>query len=386
MDFRFTPEQETFRQDVREFLATALPANWADRGEEDATADRGAVVASFTKQLVNKGWLTLGWAKEHGGMGAGKVQQAIYVEEMATRAAPYRNMGVDRVGPTLMLFGTEEQKARFLPAVIRGDITWCQGFSEPGSGSDLASLQTRAIRQGDDYIVNGQKIWTSNAQNADWMILLARTAPDAPKHRGISYFLVDVKSPGITVRPLVNMAGHSGFNEVFFEDVRVPATNLVGEENRGWYVGAATLDFERSGIDRVVGGKSVLNRLLAFARETGAAGRNPAVRLRLAQLAIDLEAGRLLAYRVAWMQDKGLIPNAEASMSKLLGTELQQRLGRTGLELLAMAGQLAPGSKWAPLAGRIGSYYLESVSLTIAAGTSEINRNIIAQRGLGMPR
>jgi alkylation response protein AidB-like acyl-CoA dehydrogenase len=385
MEFRFTAEQEAFRNDVRGFLETALPRSWDDSPGEEDGAQRG-FVGSFTKQLAEKGWLTLGWPKEHGGMGAGKVQQAIYVEEMAMRSAPYRNQGVDRVGPTLMLFGTGEQKAQFLPLISRGEIWWCQGFSEPGAGSDLASLQTRAVRQGDDYVINGQKIWTSNAHFADWMILLARTDPDAPKHRGISFFLVDMKSPGMTIRPLINMGGRSGFNEVFFEDVRVPATNLVGEENRGWYIAAATLDFERSGIDRVVGGRGILTRLLAFARETGIVRDSPMLRHRLAELVIDQEVGRLLAYRVAWMQDRGLIPNAEASMSKLLGTELQQRLARTGMELLGMSGQLAAGSKWAALAGRLAAYYVESVSLTIAAGTSEINRNIMAQRGLGMPR
>ena len=382
MDFRFTPEEEAFRAEVRAFLQQEVPADWDRAGGEEAFAFQ----RRFVRKLAERGWLTLAWPKEYGGMGAGIMTQLIYNEELASYGAPNPGIGVDRVGPSIMLYGTEEQKRRFLPPIVRGEVTWCQGFSEPGAGSDLASLQTRAVRDGDSYVINGQKIWTSWAHRADWCILLARTDPSAPKHRGISYFLLDMRLPGVTVRPLYNMAGSHGFNEVFLEDVRVPADCLLGEENRGWYIAAATLDFERSGIHRLVAGARVLERALAAARESGAARRNPALRRRLADLRVELEVGRLLAYRVAWMQDRGMIPNAEASISKLFGTEWQQRLSRVGMEVLGLAGQLRPGSPRAPLGGRLSTYYLEAVSLTIAAGTSEINRNIIAQRGLGLPR
>ena len=277
---------------------------------------------------------------------------------------------------------------------------WCQGFSEPGAGSDLASLQTRAVEDGDCFVVNGQKIWTSLAHRADWCILLARSDADAPKHKGISYFLMDMKLPGIHIQPLVDMMGRHTFNQLFMEDVRIPRDCLVGEMNRGWYVAAATLDFERSGINRVVAGIRTYEELVDYARETPAGGGSafggkgngkpllaePTVRGKLAELHLEFQVGRLLAYRVAWMQAQGKIPNAEASISKLYGSEVQQRLALVGMEILGLGGQLKPGSKWAPLAGRLEEFYLWSVALTIAAGTSEVMRNIIAGRGLGLPR
>jgi len=377
LEFRFSPEDEAFRQEVRAFIKAELPK--VREGE------------SFTKKLAQRGWLTMSWPKEYGGEGVPHIRQLVYNEEMAYNRAPGQTMGADRVGPTIILFGTDEQKSRFLPAIARDEITWCQGFSEPGSGSDLASLQTRAVRQGDNWVINGQKIWTSNAQQADYIILLARTDPDAPKHRGITYFLVDMKTPGIQVRPLVQMTGSAGFNEVFFEDVVVPADAVVGEVNRGWYVSTATLDFERSGIGRVIGGLKTYEEVVAYAKGTpardgsGTLYDNSHIRAELADIAITFSVGRLMSYRVAWMQSRGLVPNYEASMAKTLGTELHQRLARVALGTLGMSGQLLSGDR-TPLEGRIPMFALQSVSLTIAAGTSEINRNIIATRGLGLPR
>ncbi|HMO54642.1 MAG TPA: acyl-CoA dehydrogenase family protein [Tepidiformaceae bacterium] len=377
MEFRFTPEQEAFRNEVRTFIRDEWPK--AREGE------------SFTRKLAARGWLTMSWPKEYGGQEANHLQQLVYNEEMAYHRAPGQTMGADRVGPTIILFGTDEQKKEFLPRIVNDDITWCQGFSEPGSGSDLASLQTRAIRDGDTFVINGQKIWTSNAQRADYIILLARTDPDAPKHRGITYFLVDLKSPGISIRPLMQMTGGAGFNEVFFEDVRVPATAVVGEVNRGWYVSTATLDFERSGINRMIGGYRTYEETLAYAKATPSrSGRGKLfdespIRNALADIHLSFATGRLLSYRVAWMQSQGLVPNYEASMAKTMGTELHQRLARVAINALGLPGQVMSGEH-APLDGSVGNFYLSTVSLTIAAGTSEINRNIIAQRGLGMPR
>jgi alkylation response protein AidB-like acyl-CoA dehydrogenase len=384
VDFRFSPEQEAFRSEVRNFVGAewgGVTAGTAMEGASDADWSRQL---AFRKALARKGWLTRAWPSQWGGQDADQLDQAIYREEMALAGAPDADQGVDRVGPTLMLFGNEEQKQRFLPQISAADIFWCQGFSEPGSGSDLASLQTRAVLDGDTYVVNGQKIWTSNAHRADWIFLLVRTDPDAPKHRGISFLLVDMKSPGITVRPLINMAGGHGFNEVFFENVRVPRAHLVGEENRGWYIAATALDFERSGINRIAGATKVLNDLISYVRERGAA-RQQAIRNQLVELKIEFDLGRILAYRVAWMQSRKLIPNYEASMSKLFGSEMQQRLARFAVNTLGLSGQLEAGP-WAPLAGRIEQYYLATVPLTIAAGTSEIQRNIVATRGLGLPR
>ena len=378
MDFQFAPEEEAFRGEVRSFIRTEFPK--VRDGE------------SFTKKLSEKGWLTMSWPVEYGGQAAGHMRQLVYNEEMAYHRAPGQTMGTDRVGPTIILFGTPEQKAEFLPKIVRDELNWCQGFSEPGSGSDLASLQTRAVRDGDSYIVNGQKIWTSGAQRADYMILLARTDPDAPKHRGITYFLLDMKSPGVTVRPLAQMNGRADFNEVFFEDVRVPATAVVGEVNRGWYVSTATLDFERSGIGRVIGSLRTYEEVVEYARTAPSRDDSnatlfsvPSVRHALADIGLSFVVGRLMSYRVAWMQSKQLIPNYEASMAKTFGTELAQKLARVAINSVGLAGQLTGGPA-APLSGRIADLYLSTVSLTIAAGTSEINRNIIAQRGLGLPR
>ncbi|HEY5477537.1 MAG TPA: acyl-CoA dehydrogenase family protein [Tepidiformaceae bacterium] len=377
MDFRFTAEDEAYRTEVREFIRTEFPK--VRDGE------------SFTKKLAAKGWLTQSWPKEYGGQDAGHIRQLVYNEEMAYHQAPGQTMGTDRVGPTIILFGTPEQKAEFLPKIISNDLNWCQGFSEPGSGSDLASLQTRAVRDGDSWVVNGQKIWTSGAQRADYMILLARTDPDAPKHRGISYFLMDMKAPGVSVRPLVQMTGQAGFNEVFFEDVRIPANRMVGELNRGWYVSTATLDFERSGIGRVIGGIRTYEQVVAYAKQTpstrgkGVLFDEQHIRHALADIGLTFAVGRLLSYRVAWMQSQKLVPNYEASMAKTLGTELHQKLARVAINTLGMPGQLMGGPQ-APLNGSIANFYLSTVSLTIAAGTSEINRNIIATRGLGLPR
>jgi alkylation response protein AidB-like acyl-CoA dehydrogenase len=377
VDFRFNSEQESFRAEVREFIRRELPQS----GDGE----------SFTKKLAKKGWLTMSWPHEYGGMAASHMQQLVYNEEMAYHRVAGQTMGADRVGPTLILFGTDEQKAEFLPRIVSDEITWCQGFSEPGSGSDLASLQTRAIRDGDSYVINGQKIWTSNAVRADYMILLARTEPDAPKHRGISYFLLDMKLPGITIRPLVQMTGQAGFNEVYFDDVRVPANRVIGEVNRGWYVSTATLDFERSGIGRVIGGLHTYHDVVEYAKRTpscdggGSLFDVNSVRHQLADIGLSFAVGRLLSYRVAWMQSKSMVPNYEASIAKVFGTELHQRLSRVAITTLGMPGQLTGGPR-AALGGAGAALYLSAVSVTVAAGTSEVNRNIIAQRGLGMPR
>ena len=395
MEFRFAPEEEAFRQDIRSFLTRELPEDWATRPSSSAygegEGDQWQFLRGFQKKLAGKGWLTQGWPREHGGQAAGVMMQVIYNEEMSYHRAPTQiGVGPDRVGPTIILYGTDEQKARHLPGIANAETVWCQGFSEPGAGSDLASLQTRAEADGDCFVLNGQKIWTSLAHQADWCVLLARTDQEAPKHKGISYFLMDMKTPGITVRPLVDMTGRHAFNELFMENVRVPRDCLVGELNRGWYIAAATLDFERSGINRVVAGIRAYEELLEYSRVTNIDGQpllsRGTVRNKLAELGIEFLAGRLLAYRVASMQAKGQIPNAEASMSKLFGSELQRRLAGAGVDVLGLAGQLTPGSKWAPLAGRLEMYYLGASALTVAAGTSEIMRGIIAGRGLGLPR
>ena len=275
--------------------------------------------------------------------------QVIYNEEMAYHRAPTQlGVGPDRVGPTIILYGTDEQKKQHLPGIAGAETVWCQGFSEPASGSDLASLQTRADRDGDYFVVNGQKIWTSLAHKADWCILLARTDPDAPKHKGISYFLLDMKMPGIEIRPLYDMTNRHTFNEMFFDNVRIPRDCLVGELNRGWYIAAATLDFERSGINRVVAGIRILRRAGGLRagrqRSTGAAHRR---RRRAAtswqSWGSSSTAGRLL--RIGWRRCRrgGRSQTPRRRCPRLYGSELQQRLAGAGMQIMGMAGQIAPG-------------------------------------------
>jgi len=390
MRFRYDPEVERFRQEVREFLAKELPPEeerirMGYEGGFKTPEEEKAYIMGFQRKLAERGWLAMAWPKEYGGGGASHMHQLVYNEEMAYHGAPVMNMGIAWVGPSLMLYGTEEQKRRFIPRIARAEDWWCTLYSEPGAGSDLAALQTRAVRDGDEWVINGQKIWTTGAHLADWGWLAARTDPDAPKHKGITMFVVDMKTPGITVRPLINMAGRHGFNEVFFEDVRVPAENVVGEVNRGWYHMAVALDFERSGIQAFAGGRRSVERLVELAkRRPELVAQRPSIRHELADRAIEVSVGTFLAYRVATMQARGLVPNHEASASKLFGSELSQRIALTGMHLLGLAGQLREGSKWLVFDQAAG--YLNAVSATIAAGTSEIQRNIIATRGLGLPR
>lgn len=393
MEFQFTPTELSFRQDVRGFLDRELPAGWdapfAGSEESGAAADaQWEFSRAFTKKLAARKWLAMAWPEKFGGLDAPHIQQAIYNEEIAYHSAPVTGyMGVAWVGPAIMLYGTPEQQQKYIPRITEGDDVWCTLYSEPGAGSDLAALQTRAVRDGDDFIINGQKIWTSGAHRSNWGWLAARTDPDAPKHKGISTFVVPMDAPGVTVRPLINMAGQHGFNEVFFENVRIPGDHLVGELNRGWYHVAVALDFERSGIASYANGRRTLEQLAAFCREhPEALARNPEMRLRLADRATELAVGTSIAYRIPWMQSRGKIPNYEASMSKIFGSELSQRVAATGLQLLGLYGGLKPGSKWARLEGHLADQYETAVSATIAAGTTEIQKGIIATRGLGLPR
>ena len=389
MDFEFSNEELSFRNELSAWLKDEL-ANRPQEGGNDADAE-WAFGLEMRKKLADKGWLTMAWPEEYGGQGVSHMMQVVFAEEMSYTRAPGRDVfGTRMMAPTLMIHGTEEQKREFLPPVSKGEVQWCQGYSEPESGSDLASLQTRAVEDGDDFIINGTKIWTSSAHRADHIMVLTRTDPDAPKHRGISFLLCDMNTPGLTVNPIINMAGDHGFNMVTFDNVRVPKKNLVGEQNRGWYVGATLLDFERSGVDYSAGGRRVLEELIAYAKANDQNGSliasNAIMRNRLADLTIEVDVSRLISYNIAWMQGEGLVPNKESSMGKIVGTELQQHLSETGMQMLGLHGQLEPGSKYAPMQGRIEHMHLTNVSETIQAGTSEIQRNIIATRGLGLPR
>jgi alkylation response protein AidB-like acyl-CoA dehydrogenase len=395
MDFKDSPEQAAFRQSVRQVLDRCWPerlrdsfwmsVSYALRLDEEVAAAR----ETYRKEFASRGWITPAWPRQYGGAGLSIMEQFIFNYEVARARAPsLSGIGPGYAGPTIITFGTDDQKARFLPGIVDGSEYWCQLFSEPGAGSDLASLTTRAVRDGDSFVVNGQKIWTSGGHLAKYGILLARTDPGAPKHRGISFFILDMKSPGVTVQPLINIAGTHEFNQVFFDDVRVPRENLVGEENRGWYVGVGTLDFERSSVGSAVTEQHMVKALARAARElpVSALRHNPMVRYELAERYIESEVALMLSLQVIQVQAAGRIPNAEASASKLYTKELDQRIARTALKVLGLYAQVGAGSPHAQLGGFFHYYYPRSISFTIGGGTSEIQRNIIAQRGLGLPR
>src|SRR3990170_2079311 len=329
MDFRFTTEEEVFRKDVHDFIDNECPKEL--RGGDVSFFEQAGHLFVWRKKVADKGWVAPAWPKEYGGAGMSIMQQFIYNLETARMRAPspifIGGLAVAVIGPTIIIYGTEAQKQKHITKILAGEEMWCQGFSEPGSGSDLASLQTRAVRDGDDYVINGQKIWTTVAHMSQYMLLLARSDPDAPKHKGLSYFIVPMKTPGITVRPLFNMADTHEFNEVFFEDVRLPAKCLVGEENRGWYMAATTLDIERSSIGSAVGQQHNVEDLIRFSQENSSNGvvrtrSDPALRFELAERFIETEAAMMLSYRVVTMQAKGLIHNYESSAVKLYAMEL----------------------------------------------------------------
>ncbi|MBI2865842.1 MAG: acyl-CoA dehydrogenase family protein [Chloroflexi bacterium] len=390
MDFTLSLDEESFRDELRAFLKTELPPDW--EGEDEEGSDEiWAFGLQIRKRFAQRGWLTMHWPPEHGGQGASHIKQATFVEEFAYSRSPGREIyGPYIVGPTLMLYGTPDQKAYFLPRIARGEITWCQGFSEPGAGSDLAALATRATEEGDDFVINGQKVWTSYAHRADWMFMLARTDPQSARHRGISYFLLPMNTPGLEVRPLPNMAGVHAFNEVFFDNVRVPRKYLIGEKDQGWYVAMASLNFERSGAEYPGSCRRLVEDLVKYSRETQRQGRpltaDPILRHKLAEGAVEAQVAHWLAFQVAWLQGKGLVPDKEAAASKTFGSELLQRLTNTGLQVLGLYGQLEPGSSWAPLKGRLLRLWFYAIGRTMAGGTSEVQRLIIATRGLGLPR
>lgn len=377
MKFAFTPEQEQFRSELTGFL----------RGEGLPRDERGdGFDQAFSKRMSARGYVGAAWPREFGGRGLGPIEQMIYTEEMILHDAPrgYHFTAERQVGPSLIRHGTEAQKREWLPRIVNADVSFALGLSEPGAGSDLAAAATRAQRDGDEYIVNGQKIWTSNGHLCDAIWLVVRTDPDAPKHRGISCLMVDLKSPGITIRPLYDLTGEHHFNEVFFEDVRVPVDRRVGEENRGWYILAEHLDFERSGIERLVDLDRLFQRVMAAAGEVAARGQlSDPLRWRLAELKVGLEVGRLLCFRTAYLQSVGKVPNYEASMAKVYGTEWSQRMMAVAMQMIGLDGAAHEDGT---LAQSIAKGYRGAVSRTIAGGTSEIQRNIVANRGLGLPR
>ncbi len=398
VDFLDTPAEAEFRKETREFIKRFAPPPGVSTAHDQGGEDPGAraAYAKWRDALAERNWIAAHWPPEYGGAGLSHKEQFILGEELAEYGTGnVGGFGVMMLGPTLIVHGTDEQRNEQLPRILRGEMVWCQGWSEPGAGSDLASLQTRAVRDGDEYVINGQKIWTSGAQHSNAMYMLARTDPEAPKHRGISFLMFEMSSPGVSLRPLTTMAGIESFNEVFFEDVHVPTRNLVGEENRGWYVGMTLTDFERSGIGSAVNVERRLRRLLREARETSEsmlAGdeRAQAAPLRhaFADAWIQAQVAKLFAYRIITMMEQQRVPNYEGSMAKLYLSELNQHIGGIGIRIFGLYGQLlhpiAPAET--DVRRTVARDYLQAVSATIAGGTSEILRNIIATRGLQLPR
>lgn len=381
MDFSMTPAQTELRSEVRRFLAGMVSA--------ERSLDDGWIVGfsrEFSRALGERGWIGYTWPKRYGGQEGSYLERLILTEELLRAGAPVAaHWFADRqIGPALLAYGTEEQRGEILPRITRGEAVFCVGMSEPNAGSDLASLRTRAVEDGDFLVIDGHKIWTTHAHEADYCYLVARTDPAAPKHKGLSELLVDMRLPGITVRPIVDMAGEHHFNEIFFEGVRVHRRYLIGEKNRGWYQIASQLDYERSGIERILSNHGVFRSARDYARETGLA-RDPLWRDRLARLETDLVIGRWLIYRVAWLLSRGVVPNKESALTKAFGTELEQRVAEAAGEILGMHALLLPGSPAARFAGRVARALLFAPSYTIMGGTSMILRNILALRGLGLP-
>jgi alkylation response protein AidB-like acyl-CoA dehydrogenase len=393
MDLSFTAAEESFRAEVRAWLESNVPAGWAEgRIEPASLADEVAFLIEWQRRLHGGGWVGVHWPKEYGGRGASAVENYLFQEEMARRKAPeiVGRIGVNLVGPTLIAHGSEAQKRRFLARILAAEEIWCQLFSEPNAGSDLTALRCRAERQGDAFVVNGQKTWTSYAQFADWGILLARTDAAVPKSKGISFLIVDMHSPGVTIRPLRQMTGSEEFNEVFLEDVRVPVENLVGELNRGWQIAQTTLSHERGTSARqLVVHRMLLDDLVALVQETRGRGgvpaaRDPVVRQQLAAAFIEVELLKLHNWRTLTQLRRRGSPGPESSIVKLFWSEMSQRLHDAAMQVLGAHGLLLPGDRRAPARGRWPRSYMYYRAGTIFAGTSEIQRNIIAQRVLGL--
>ena len=347
---------------------------------------------AWQRKLYEGGFVALAWPKEYGGQALDPVRQSIVNDELVRAKAPYLvgGSGLGMLGPTLISWGTEEQKKRYLPKILTAEEIWCQGYSEPGAGSDLASLKTRAEIVGDEFVVNGQKVWTSGAQYSDMMFCLVRTDPEAPKHRGISYILIDMHSPGITVRPLVQMTGDRGFNEVFFDNVHVPRRNLVAKLNEGWIVANATLFHERNMLGSASGSEQRFNRLLALAKTIKRGGKpltkDPVFRQRLVELETRVEAMRLHALRQLTDQIHGRNPGIEAMINKLVGTELNHDLATAAMEAMGDYAMLSRDEESALDHAYWPYEWMFSLGLVIGGGTSHIQKNIIAERGLKMPK
>jgi len=388
MEFGFTDEQNKFRQEVIDFLDQKIKEGfykieingWIENFSQE-----------FSKEMSKKGWIGMTWPKEYEGGGFTYLERAILMEEMLKYQAPigFHFMADRQIGPAIIHFGSEYLKKKYLPMIRNADVMFCLGLSEPDAGSDLVSVRTTAKEDGDCYVLNGQKVWTTGAHRADYIWMLVRTDPDAPRHKGLSEFIVDLKTPGITIRPIINMAGVHSFNEVFFDDVKVPKENLVGERNRGFYQLMAQVDYERAGLERLMQNYSLFEFLLEHVKKEEIDGqplcKDPFIRDKLAELEVEFQVGRLFCYQVAWVLSQGKMPNYEAALCKAFCTQFEQHLSDVATRILGPYGQLMPGSDWVPIDGEAANSYLWCVSYTLQGGSLEVLKNIVATRGLGLP-
>ena len=395
MDFTLTAGQQAFRERVRSWLKANIPPEWKALGATEVPrAEAYDFGRRWQRQLFEGGFIGITWPREYGGQGLTFVEEMILHEEMALQKAPpiLNILGVGMAGPTIIAYGTEEQKRRYPAKILSCEEIWCQGYSEPNSGSDLASLQTRAVKDGDGYVINGQKVWTSLAHVADWMMLLARTDPDAPRHKGITYFLLDMHAPGVTVKPLRQMTGDAEFNEVFFDNVRVPESQVLGGVNNGWTVGLTTLMYERLalGFGLQVRLRIALESLIEMGRRVEKTGRavttDPVMRQKLAQLWIDTEALKYTGARAVTRLLRGELPGPEASAGKMSWVDTHQRLQELAMDIEGPYSQLTRGSDRA-IDGGVWQYgFLRARANSIEGGTTEIQKNIIAERVLGLAK
>ncbi|HMH51366.1 MAG TPA: acyl-CoA dehydrogenase family protein [Candidatus Acidoferrum sp.] len=397
MDFTLTPEQEAFREEVRAWLKTNIPRDWEARAMGSADVPRPEAYDAmrvWQRKLYDAGFIGLTWPKEYGGRSLTFLEEMVLHEEMAlAKAPPILNiLGVGMAGPTIVAYGTEEQKKRYPAKILSCEEIWCQGYSEPNAGSDLASLQTRAVKDGEYWVINGQKVWTSLAHIADFMMLLARTDPEAPRHKGITYFLLDMKLPGVTVKPLKQLTGDSEFNEVFFDNVRVHESQVLGGVNNGWTVGLTTLMYERLalGFGLQVRLRIALDSLIELARKMDKHGRSvvkdPLMRQKIAQLWIDTECLKYMGARAITKLLKGEMPGPEASAGKMGWVETHQKIQELAMEIEGPYSQILRGSDWAVDGGLWQYTFLRSRANSIEGGTTEIQKNIIGERVLGLPK
>src|SRR3989440_3030445 len=388
MDLNLTTEELSFRDELRAWLVSNVPKDWNGRREKPIE-ESFPYLRAWQQKLHDGRWAAVSWPREYGGRSATLMQQALFWEEMARVEAPpmANSLGLGLIGPTIIACGTEAQKKRYIPKILSAEEIWCQGFSEPNAGSDLAGLQTRALEDGDDFVVNGSKIWTSAAHHADWIFLLVRTELDAPKHKGISYLLVDMTTPGITVRPLRQLTGEAEFNEVFFDNVRVARDNLVGTLHEGWAVAITTLAYERDLLTfiRHIALRNALHRFVRLVKERRRGG-DPLVRQKVAALWIGEQALQMNAYRSLTKILRGGEPGPEGSTSKLFWSQIDQELAQAATDVIGPYAQIAEGSEWAPDDGQWEFYELLARASGIRAGTTEILKNILGERVLGLPR